>query len=162
MSTLSSTPIDRVRGGAPAIVTWTVFLLVAVSGAVFVWALATRSGSNAEQDPHSGPVDPPREWASILLRRDADLAMFRRTMEMKYGEDSETFQAAIDSTLTHMGETLDLADTYLAPVRNADGSIPPEYEGYQASLAPLRQRVIDLARASSFKPAVVSQQPTDH
>mgnify|MGYP007107460585 FL=1 len=139
-----------------------VCVLLVASAGTFFWALSDRSAGNVPgpgTEDFVDPPPPPGTWDHILWRKKADLEEYRQTMTLKRADDPVAFQSAVEATLERFGETFQLADELIDPIRNEDGSVPEEFSLYLFQLAPLQLRMRDLSRELSFESPIAHRAP---
>ncbi len=137
------------KGAHPALLIG-LLALVVVTGGIMAWALITDK-DRAETVVTEVETDNWKEWTEIKNDiREAE-RRFNETMKLRTVDGQhELFTQKVDETLDFISGVSDKAALMLDPIRNADGDVPPEYEGYLNETKQLSIWLDDLVKSSGF------------
>ncbi|MHC4936371.1 MAG: hypothetical protein ACYTGJ_09155 [Planctomycetota bacterium] len=143
-------PRPREWGGAPPALMISLLAIIVLLVGVVGYGLMTK-GRGGEPTVGASPPDNSGELKALLKKIGEAERMKSEAMRLRTDDArQEEFQAKLQATLDFVLEVKDEWDAMLEPVRLPDGSLPPEYEGYNKDAQRLTYLSQDLVKMLGF------------
>ncbi len=134
------------KGAHPAVVIVTLVLLVGTV-AMFAWSFVNRPTEPAivvEKTTND------KEYRAIQRDIAKSRSMSREVVQLRSDEDSREFARKWQRAMDFSSATQQKLREMLADVRNEDGTLPPEYSGYNSDFTTIQTVIGDLAKVAPF------------
>jgi hypothetical protein len=132
------------KGVNPVVVIVTLVLFIG-SGIFFAYALVNRNTTTWIVVEETTTDD---EYKKILRRIQKSTAMVSEVVQLRTDEDRARFSRKWSAANKYAGDTFDQLRAMLADVRLPDGSLPPEYSGYNTDFTRLQIIMGDLIKVA--------------
>lgn len=134
----------RKKGANPVVVIVVLVLFVA-SGIFFAWALLRE-----KPDPKVivEETTTNKEYQEIQRRIQKSTVLVREVVQLRTDEDAARFARKWSVANKYAGDTFDQLRAMLADVRLPDGSLPPDYSGYNKDFTRLQILMGDLIKVA--------------
>ena len=132
------------KGAHPAVVIVILVLFVG-SGIFFAYALVNR---NIEPEIVVEETTTNDEYKEIQRRIQKSTAMVKEVVQLRTDEDTARFSRKWSAANEYTSDTFDQLRAMLADVRLPNGSLPPEYSGYNRDFTRLQIIMGDLIKVA--------------